>query len=361
MNEFHGAWRRVTSSEIGRPRARCFAQLRWVVIGWLLVLTPALADDVVDPARLQAREMFIKGAERVKDGEWGEALAAFEASSQALAHATTTFNIGACERALSRYTRARVTFMLALDQARQRPDQLPDELASEARGFIEQIDALLAHVQVTLVPADAQISVDGRPLHLRTDMGPGTTLVAGLERPGKGARPPRPNFDLVLDPGPHVITLSRQGYSDIVVNRSFGPNTHTRLPLELALLPATLHVESVPRGAIVTVDGKDFGPAPVDVLRDSGTYHVLVQKGGFEPADNQVTVRAGEESTLRATLVPERQAITRRWWFWAGAAAVVAGGVVLTYALTRSEPQPPPYNGGSTGWVATPSTARLQW
>jgi hypothetical protein len=69
-------------------------------------------------------------------------------------------------------------------------------------------------------------------------------------------------------------------------------------------------------------------------------------------------VKAGEETNLRAELAQEKTPLVKKWWFWTGAAAVVAGGVVLTYELTRDN-KPPPYNGGSTGWVVAPSGIRF--
>jgi tetratricopeptide (TPR) repeat protein len=328
---------------------------RWMAVFWLVaaVLTaaPGRADEPSD-ATARAREMFNRGADLVRAAQWGEALAAFEQSSRLHPHATTTFNMGACERAMGRYTRARLTFSKALDEARANPAQLPEELATETRGYLEQIDGLLVRVSITLVPANAEVSVDGRPLQARTEFGPGTTMVAGLLPPGRPAPVPAGSFEVVL---------SRRGYSDALVNRTFAAGARTQLRLELALLPATLHIDSVPPGAVVVLDGREVGPAPVDVVRHAGSYYVTVHARGYETYEAQVRVSAGEASNLRATLARERVSIARKWWFWTGAAAVVAGGVALTYALTRPEPQPPAYSGGSTGWVVRPSALSLPW
>src|SRR5262245_30948761 len=53
-----------------------------------------------DPKRTEARALYIKGVDLVEKAQWAEALAAFEASTKLYPHATTTFNVGACERAL---------------------------------------------------------------------------------------------------------------------------------------------------------------------------------------------------------------------------------------------------------------------
>jgi hypothetical protein len=156
-----------------------------------------------------------------------------------------------------------------------------------------------------------------------------------------------------------VITLRRAGHADAVVRKSYTAGARQRLDLRLERLPATLAVSANVDGALVRVSDVDVGPVPVEVLRPAGSYQVRVAKEGFEPYETSVSVRAGEQSALSAKLVPESQALTSKWWFWAGAAAVVATGVIVTYALTRPEPEPPPYDGGSTGWVVQPSGVRF--
>ena len=54
---------------------------------------------------------------------------------------------------------------------------------------------------------------------------------------------------------------------------------------------------------------------------------------------------------MTARLNPYKEPLTKKWWFWTGTAAVIAGGALLTYALTRPSPTPPPYNPGSANWL----------
>ena len=321
--------------------------------------TQALPDSAPeDPKVVQARELYLRGVTHVKRQEWSEALAAFERSSAVRPHATTTFNIGVCERALGNYTRARGIFQRALEQGAARPDTLAESLQTEAKALIDQIDRSLVRVAVTLEPAHASLAVDGRPLR-RAPAADKLVLVAGVEPPGPGVRPPSGRFELVMNPGAHVITISRQGYADAVVRKSFAPGDKKTLDLRLERLPATLRVSANVEDALVSVSDVDVGPVPVEVRRPAGSYRVIVQKDGFEPYEASVSMRAGQESSLSASLRPEERALTQEWWFWAGAAAVVATGVVVTYVLTRPEPEPPPYDGGSTGWVVRPSGIRF--
>lgn len=310
-----------------------------------------------DPATVRARDEFMRGVELVKSSRWGEALSAFEKSSAIRPHPVTTFNIGACQRAMASYTLARQTLRRSLsEQAAGR--ELPSNLASDARGFLEQIESTLARVRVTVETPGTMLAIDGRPIALEQS-GSSEEWVAGVLPPGKGNPAPRGAFDLALNPGPHVLTLSRKGFRDVVLNRSFASGRGSPLVIRLEQLPATLRISSNVPGALVRVNDADVGPVPVDVLRPGGTYEVQVTKTGYEDYQSTVAVRPGEQMALAASLSEERIPITKRWWFWAGAGVVLVGGVVATYALTRPDPQPPPYDGGNTGWVAQPTGVRF--
>jgi hypothetical protein len=178
-------------------------------------------------------------------------------------------------------------------------------------------------------------------------------LVAGVAAPGTGEEAAQDTFELIVDPGAHVIRASRDGHADIVLNPSYPPGIHAALNLELESLPAELHVESTVPGAVVVLDGRDVGVAPIAVSRPAGVYRVEVQKRDHVTYATTVRLDAGEHASLTARLVAESRPITTRWWFWSGAAAVVAGGIVATYMLTRPTPQAPPYQGGSSGWVVS--------
>jgi hypothetical protein len=310
----------------------------------------ARADDVADEARVA----FNRGTELVVEARWAEALAAFERAQKLRAHAVTSYNIGACERALGRYTRARVAFLRALRENDEASGaQLSESLVEGTKGYLAEIDKLLAKVTVTLVPAQATVLVDGRPLAV--EKGAPAVLVAGVRAPGAGESPPSSTFTLLVDPGVHVFLLARAGYSNAVVNRTFMPGASTTLKLELDKLPATLQVVSDRDGALVTIDGVDLGPAPVDALRPAGTHRVVVTKAGYVGYDHDVQVAPGEVLRVQASLVEDKPALTQRWWFWTATAVVVAGVAVGTYVLTRPEPSRGEVNGGTLGWkIAVP-------
>jgi len=299
--------------------------------------------------------------ELVKKLQWSDGLAAFEGSYKIAPTAFTLFNIGTCERALGRYVRARDTLSRTLVENEARGSRLPEATVTEAKGYIAEMDQVIATISLSVEPAGAAIAIDGRPLAPLPGTGANGVprVAAGVAPPGPGVAAPGPAFEVVLDPGAHVITLTRRGFADAVVNKSIGPGTSTVLQLKLDQLPATMKVTSSEDGAIVKVNESDVGPTPVEVLRPPGSYRIVVGKEGFIPYEAEVTVKAGEEVKLDAAMVIDEPSIVEEWWFWTGAAAVIAGGVVLTYALTRPEPEPPPYQGGTTGWIVQPTSVRF--
>jgi hypothetical protein len=315
-----------------------------------------------------ARTKYLEGVAFVQKAQWSDALAAFEASSRLYPNPSTTLNMGACERALGRYVRARATLSRALAESAAAGNSLPESSVSEARGFLAEIDRILAKVSVTVDPPEAAIAVDGRPLapqNMRQEAPQKAfgkpVLAAGVLPPGPGKPPPAKSFDLILDPGAHVITLSRKGFTDAVVNRSFAPGSASTLDLKLDLLPATLHITASQPAALVRVGEADVGPAPVDVLRPAGAYKVVVEKRGFVPYAAEVSVQPGEQVKLSAELAAEKPSVVKKWWFWTS--IVVGAGGIATVAIlvTRPKPEPPPYDGGSANWVVKPTASLFRF
>lgn len=312
------------------------------------------------PETQQARAAFKKGSDLVGKAQWAEALASFEESDKLRHHAVTTYNIGACQRAMGRYLQAKTTLNAALEEHKAKGKQLPENLVIDSKAYIDEIDRLLVKLDMTIAPADAALAVDGRPLQKAPDdagqKSPGTNVFfAGILPPGKGEALPVDHVAVVMDPGVHVFTLSRKGFNDVVINKTYAPGAAEPLKLELDKLPGTIRISSNRDAATVMLANVDVGVAPVNLTRPGGTYDVRVVKDGFVPYKAALKLNAGEEATLNADLQPESKPIYKEWWFWAGAAAVVAGITVTTYFLARSDPEPtrPPLDRGGLGWVVT--------
>ena len=316
-------------------------------VAFLLLLVPSLAVAQSKGPETDADAAFMQGAALVQKSQWAEALGAFERARELRPHAVTSYNIAACERAMGRYTRAYRTFARSLEENEAAGGKaLPPVLASDAKGYLGELDRLLVRLTLEVTPEGSRVTVDGRPLEPDAKR---TEYAAGIRPPGVGDPSPRGPFLVLLDPGMHVLTFARPGFEDAVVRRTFPPGKSVAQRIELTQLPAQIHISSSQPRAIVRVDGIDVGAAPVDVLRPAGSYKVMVKHQGFEPYEARVNLRAGEQTDLRASLVESSPSIFSRWWFWTGAAILVTGAVVGTYAIVRPTHQDP-VGGGSLGW-----------
>lgn len=308
----------------------------------------APADDAPsdeEPRLRDARAAFQEGIARVRRAEWGEALEAFERSAALRPHAVTTSNIAACYRAMSRYTRARAAFREALAR-HAATGELPAHLVSDGERYLDEIERLLAHVDLEVSPHDARVLVDGAPLELEGDR-----LVAGTRPAGPGERLPKATVEVLLDPGAHVILVQRKGYDDAVINRTLAPGAGDRIRVALARQKALLEVTADQPEATVRLDGEVVGTAPISLRRAAGRYEVVVSAPGFEPYTTEVALASGEQLALRATLLEESPSVLEQWWFWTAAGVVVTGAVIGTYFATRPEPTRPALDGGGLGWT----------
>jgi len=321
----------------------------------LLVIAAAPAayaqqSEPQDVAR--ARDAFIEGAALARDMRWGDALARFESSAQLKPHAGTSYNIGICQRALGQYLRARSSFRRALEQNQaDGGNALAASMVADTHTFLSEIERVTGVLEITLEPATATVTVDGRPLEPVEPQDGHPTLLVGTLPPGAGRPPPSGTFRLVLDPGMHVLVISRKGYTDIVRREAVVPGARGALSLVLEQLPGTLHVASSEPRAVVTVDDIDVGMAPVTITRPAGRYRVVVRKIGFLTYETQASLSSGERAVLRALLKPDAPGVTERWWFWTAVGAVVVGTAVGTYYASRPEPERPALDGGGLGWA----------
>jgi hypothetical protein len=126
-------------------------------------------------------------------------------------------------------------------------------------------------------------------------------------------------------------------------------------------------------GARVFINGEDKGTVPLEGLTlPPGSYEIVVQREGFRPETQRISVRVGKEYTVDVNLRPEAVAsdqprapnltprvsepspltqepptvaastpLTQRWYFWAGVGAVVTAAAVGTVVATQPQPLNP--------------------
>jgi hypothetical protein len=311
-----------------------------------LVVSNAKADDTT--ALTIAKEAFSRGLELTREQKWGEALDAFETAGRAKRHALTTYNAAVAERALSRYTRARVRFAAALEEdAASGGKELPENFREDTKTFLAELDALLVHLDVKLDRADASLAIDGRPL---TWLGEDRKVAyAGVAQASAGERVERSTFELIVDPGVHVFTVTKEGFAPAVRRETAKTGVRGAVELSLTAMPGSIRVDASQKGAAVRVDEIDVGVAPVLIDRPAGPYRVDVRKAGFVPYKTKVNLQPGQRADLFAPMAAE-QSLTSRWWFWTMVVGAVSAGAI-TGILIASRPD---YDGGNQGWVAQP-------
>lgn len=336
-----------------QTRRRCLAL---VVTAMLWVAhagahAQASASEGADGASDEFRAAFKDGVAYQKDQDWGRALAAFrKAASGPMSPrnaAVIRFNIGICERALGHFVAARQAWLTVLE----RPDDLDPVRAEEARRYLAEAESLLVRVDVTLEPESASLSVDGGPLEADPSA-PGRFLAGLSHDASRIASPQRRTFQLWLDPGSHIFRANRPGHTEAVVERSYREATADELSLRLDVLPAKIVIDSNPRGAIVRLDDRDSGPTPQTIERPAGRYELEIEREDYNLHREHLELHPGQRVDIMAPLTRYEPPLTSRWWFWSGVA--VAAGLIAagTYILVTPSPEPPPYDGGSSGWVA---------
>jgi hypothetical protein len=302
--------------------------------------TTAAPDDVT----ARGRAAYVHGVQLTHDQQWGDALAAFQEAATLRDHPQVEVNIAYCQRALGRYVAARKTLLAVLVQ----PTGLDATQIAESRNYITEFDKLIVRVGVQMDPPNATLAVDGRPL---IEGEAKDTYLGNVAPAGVGAPLGKPAFTVLLDPGAHLFRAVREGHEDALVSRSYHAGESASLDLHLDVLPASVAIRSEPGAAIVRVDSREVGLAPIEFQRPAGQYKLEVQLDNFETYKAALDLSAGQHADMTARLNPYKEPLTKKWWFWTGAAVVVAGGAVLTYFVTRSPPQPPAYDSGSANWL----------
>ncbi|HEX9297970.1 MAG TPA: tetratricopeptide repeat protein [Polyangiaceae bacterium] len=227
-----------------------------------------------DPRVAEARAAFREGTSLARQAQWGEALLAFERSASLRPHTFTTYNIAYCERALGRYTRARKLLAKALAENDARGGTaLSADVTSDAKKYLSEIDARLARATVSLDPPDASLSVDGRPLETVDAARTLPLLAAGTRELGLGEVPFSARFELLLDPGAHVFTLTKAGSDDVIVTRTFAPGTTSSFELKFPVRVSAAANRAPVTGALsngTTADVAKPSRLPVYILLGVG-------------------------------------------------------------------------------------------
>jgi hypothetical protein len=130
-----------------------------VLLAFVAQTSPLTADP---QAKAQAQELLGQGTKLYAQGDVAGALEKFDAAYAAYASPKLMFNIGQCNRDLSRPVEALEAFEKFLAGA---PDASPDMIA-DARRSVAQLQKKLGRIQIDCETAGADVSVDGKSVGL---------------------------------------------------------------------------------------------------------------------------------------------------------------------------------------------------
>jgi formylglycine-generating enzyme required for sulfatase activity len=146
------------------------------------------------------------------------------------------------------------------------------------------------YYSVQLVPRWAEITIESDP--------PGARILAGDEEVGVTPA------TIELLEGSHEVTLAKEGYAAWDGTVVAEPNVAQRLPL-IALRPADarLIVNTIPRGANVTVNGRYRGQSPLTLsLTPDVDYEIGMSKAGYGVTKRNLRMEANRSESITVDL-----------------------------------------------------------
>ena len=225
--------------------------------------TAHAAAEATEPARDAERRLLVQGAALYEQGEFAAALKKFEHAYATVPSAKILFNFGQAYRGLARNAEAIDAFTRFLQEA---PDAEAG-LRQAAQTYVAELKATVGSLEVQPSTSNADLFIDGRlrgrlPLQRR----------------------------ILLDPGPHQISVEKLGY-------------------------ATLSKRvDIAAGGISTIVGT-LVPLAAPPAR-AGSPALAIEA-------------PTEEDKVTSTR------LYRRWWLWSALGVVAAGSVTTAFLLTR--------------------------
>ena len=141
-----------------RSRSDCWRLCFLLLALWGLVPGPAAAAELTEEAKAQAREHFSAGNAAYEQGNYRQALEAFEAAYQLAPLPGFLFNVAQCHRMLGDFTRAASSYRRFLALSEKEPAN-----AGMVRELIAEMDAR-AKEQLASRPAPSKPVAQAKPV-----------------------------------------------------------------------------------------------------------------------------------------------------------------------------------------------------
>lgn len=166
--------------------------------------TPDTEAIIASP---EYKELVREGMLKYTRGFWEEALAYFRKAHELAPNARTLRGLALVCYDSHRYVEAIDYAEQALHHSVQ---PLNERMSADLAQLLQQAQAVVAHVQLVTHPAAAELRIDGKPLARRAD------------------------GDILVDPGPHHLTVSAQGFVTNTRRLEFAEGSQYALRVELS-------------------------------------------------------------------------------------------------------------------------------
>ncbi|MFO0645963.1 MAG: PEGA domain-containing protein [Polyangiales bacterium] len=296
---------------------------RWVcALTAALVLSAARVGAQTSPPANEARAAYEQGVASLEAQRFQEAALSLERSYALRPVPIALYNLALAYRGLGRYRDAIGLFDRYLQSPGEGAD--PERIAAIR---VERDDLLraLVHLSISVRPAGATLSVDGR---------------APITAPDT----------LELDPGVHVLEwsapLHRTRRDTITATPGSSP------PIEVALDPVRegrLQVDASGASVLIDVDGARAGVGRVERELPIGEHTVALRAEGYVPVQRTVTVTPG--STVRLMITMVRRGLPGWVLPTVIAGSVVVVGAVIAGVVIATREDVPALRDGTWGTI----------
>ena len=123
---------------------------------------------------------------------------------------------------------------------------------------------------------------------------PGASVMIDRQEVGQ-----TPTDDLAVNPGQRTVRIRADKYQELTTEIEV-TGCGTRKALDLALVPdwSNIEVDSVPTGALVTVNGQAAGATPLTLELAAGKHELVLTAAKFKPWRKVIAVAANEPGSL---------------------------------------------------------------
>lgn len=237
----------------------------------------ALPPPPPDPEPSSAdsyKQHMSNGVKLYNDGNFGAAIAEFEAAYAERPRASPLVNLALCHKSLFHYPKAIAALERALEH---HGDTMEAEDRTAAETAIREMRALLGYITVEVTPSHAVVYVDDEPL-----------------APGAKDKP------VPLGPGKHRIVARAEGYEDAEENVTVTSADRDKV-VRFALVPnmGWVVVKTGDPEMAIAIDQQPMAMGEWAGLVEPGTHLVQMYKPGGAEYAFQVLVVAGKAQEVR--------------------------------------------------------------